>query len=548
MTGFIRLIENALWPFRVVWSYGSRFLRYGKQAQGAPKLSLAAKIAFAFFLALAIFITVVWILVAFDPQSYSHAEIFKIPFVDYPIYYLISILLAVAVYWSIRLATRERPSLYPEIDQCWQPIESWREKQGLGWQEFHRYLVIGADLDVSKAMHAEMKDRKLGPLPAGVNDWMHWFGTNSSVYLHLKKACHINDRLSRLAGKSGAPSIDPSSTLQASVGVPDWSGSVGVDAMTEEVSGYGDSVEGFEDSLEPGASLDPYADDGDLAMDDIDPNEMAAANVTDDSDEEEIGEDGDMPSDRVKYVCQLMRNRTNGEMPFNGVVVVVPYDKFMHRENYKTIANSIKKDLLQIREQMGVEFPVSFLFSSMEKDQGFPKLQNLLGAKRSESGRFGAGCRISEIPTVEKSNLAVQVERACQSFEDWVTNRWGKSSQLSRAAQNKELYKMVIRVRQKFRPKLIYMLEHTMLWGDSETSGDDVDLTLAGCYFASTGEHTAERGFLNGVFLKCDEFAETASWGDSMVQRDRVQSVIATLISLTAIATLIGIGIWMFIG
>lgn len=545
MNGFIRLIENALWPFRVVWSYASSFLRYGKMAQKGPILSLAGKVAFAFFFALAIFITVVWIAGAFDPQSFSHAKITEITWVDYPIYYLIAALLSVAVYWSVRLATRERPSLYPEIDQCWEPIETWREKQGLSWHEFHRYLVIGSDLDVSKAMHADMKDRKIGPLPSGLNDWMHWFGTTASVYLHLKKASHVNDRLNRLAGRSSGPSIDPSSTLQASVGVPDWSGSMGVDAMTEEVGSYGDSMTGFGESADPAQSLDPYADDGDLGLDKIDPQEMAAANVVDDG-EEEIGEDGDTPTDRIRYVCQLMRTRTQGEMPINGVLVAIPFDKFMHRENFKSISTAVKKDLLEIRQQIGIDFPVSIVFSSMEKDQGFPKLQNLLGTKRSETGRFGAGCRISEIPQLERENLSLQVERACASFEDWVTNRWGKSSQLSRAAQNKELYKMVIRVRQQFKPKLNFLLEHALMWGSNESPEDEVDLTLSGCYFASTGEHSAERGFLNGVFLKCDEFAETASWAESMVNRDRIQSLIATIVSLTAVATVIGVGIWMF--
>ncbi|MEL7498859.1 MAG: type VI secretion protein IcmF/TssM N-terminal domain-containing protein [Planctomycetota bacterium] len=543
MNSFIRLIENALWPFRVIWSYASRFLRYGKMAQKGPAMSLAAKIAVAFFLGLATFITVMWIVGAFNERTTFHAKIVGYTFVDYPIYYLIALLLAVAVYFSIRMATREKPSLYPEIDRCWEPIEAWREKNSLAWNEFHRYLVLGADLETAKAMHAEMQDRKIGPLPNGVNEWMHWFGTNASAYLHLKKACHVSDRLERLSGKTSAASIDPTNTLQASVGVPDWSGSVGVDAMTEEV-GYGDSMGDFGDSLDPAQSLDPYADDDDLPMQSIDTQDSESV----DDEEEDFGEEGDTPSDRVKYVCQMIRSRTSGEMPLNGVVVVIPFDKFMHRENFKAITNAVKKDLLEIRNQLDIQFPVSFLFCSMEKDQGFPKLQNLLGAKRSGSGRFGAGCRISEIPFLEKSNLAIQVDRACQSFEDWVTNRWGKSSQLSRAAQNKELYKLVIRVRQQFRPRLIHLLQQSLLWSESEIPDEYVDLSLAGCYFASTGEHSAERGFLNGVFLKCDEFAETASWGERILNHDRFQSAMASLISVTGVVALVGVVVWMFVG
>ena len=549
MNSLIRVIENALWPFRVIWSYSSRFFGYGKKLQKGPTLTLAAKIAFAFFLGLATFITLMWVLGAFNARTTIHGKIFGITWVDYPLYYLIALLLAVAVYWSIRLATREKPSLYPEIDRCWEPIESWREKNSMAWSEFHRYLVLGSDLDTSKAMHAEMPDRKLGPLPTGINEWMHWFGSDGSAYLHLKQTCHISKRLERLGSKGaggGAAAIDPMNTLQASVGVPDWSGSIGMDAMTEEV-GYGESVDDFGGSLDAAQSLDPYADTEDISINPED--ETDATESEEKEDEEEVfGDDDDTPQDRIQYVCQLIKTRTAGEMPINGVVVVVPFDKFMFRENYKSIAASIKKDLLEIRQQLDVQYPVSFLFTSMEKDQGFPKLQNLLGTKRSSSGRFGAGCRISEIPIVERENIATQVENACRSFEDWVTNRWGKTSQLSRAAQNKELYKMVIRVRQEFRPRLKYLLEHAFLWNDAESPEGENDINLSGCYFASTGSSSSERGFLNGVFLKCEEFAKTVGWGEGVLSRDRARSAFASLISVTGVIALVGVVVWMLMG
>lgn len=548
MNSLIRLIENALWPFRVIWSYSSRFIGYGDKLKRGPVLSLAFKIAAAFFLGLAAFITLMWVMGAFNSRTTIHGTIFDITWVDYPIYYLIALLLSVAVYWSIRLATREKPSLYPEIDRCWDPIENWREKNGLSWHEFHRYLVLGADLETSKAMHADMVDRKLGPSPAGINEWMHWFGSDAAAYLHLKQACHLSRRLESLGSKGVASTgggIDPMNTLQASVGVPDWSGSIGVDAVTEEV-GYGESMDDFGGSLDPAQSLDPYADDDDMAIPpDADP---ADADAAAEEDEEGFGDDDDTPMDRIDYLCQLVKARTTGEIPINGILVAVPFDKFMHRENFKVISAAVKKDVLALREKLGVRFPVSLLFTSMEKDQGFPKLQNLLGAKRSSSGRFGAGCRISEIPVVESQNLATQVENACRSFEDWVTNRWGKSSQLSRAAQNKELYKMVIRIRQEFRPRLKYMLEHTLLWTENESPEGEIDINLAGCYFASTGSSSSERGFLNGVFLKCDEFAKTVSWGDGILGRDRAQSAIASLISVSGVFAIVGVVVWMLLG
>lgn len=548
MNSFIRLIENALYPFRVINGYFGRFFR----RIGGPtgKLSLAAKIALAFFICFVLFITIVWVVGAFSDQFYRDNSITGTEWdlLDFPIYYLIALLLSVAVYWGVRLATRERPTLYPEIDQCWEPLEQWREKQNFLWHEFRRYLVLGPTLEVSKAMHAEMKDRKIGALPAGENEWMHWFGTNENVYLHLKKVSNTSERLLRLRDRRGrggiGDAVDPANTLQVSVGVQDWSASIGVDDVTAEVdSSFGATAAGFGGSLDAAHSLDPY-DSGSFTPP---PGDLAPSEQADDDDDGELGEDGDTPRDRLEYLSRLIKQKTEGQIPFHGVVVVIPFDKFIAKENHKTIAAAIKNDLLILREETDVAFPVSFVFCSMEKDQGFPKLQNLLGAQRATTGRFGAGCRKEDIPVIDKTNLETQVQRACRSFEDWVINRWGKSTQLSRAAQNKELFKLVVRIRQRFRPCLEHLLEQTLIWNRSElVEGEQTDLTLTGCYFVSTGEHSADRGFLNGVFLKCEEFAETVSWGEKMLNRDRVYSVFATLLFAASVLVVLGVAIWAF--
>jgi hypothetical protein len=151
------------------------------------------------------------------------------------------------------------------------------------------------------------------------------------------------------------------------------------------------------------------------------------------------------------------------------------------------------------------------------------------------------------VPAVDKNNLEIQAQKACQSFEDWVVNRWAKPSQLARAAQNKELYKMVVRIRQQFKPRLQHLLEEALVWNPSESpNGNATDVSLAGCYFVSTGQHATDRGFLNGVFLKCQEFAETSSWADTILSRDRVFSVISTLLFLGSILALIAVGIFWY--
>jgi type VI protein secretion system component VasK len=311
---------------------------------------------------------------------------------------------------------------------------------------------------------------------------------------------------------------------------------------TAEVGEYGNSIGDFGGSLDAASSLDAY-DTVEMSKSEL--KEVKAGHESEE--DQDFDEDDDSPTERLQYLAKMMQAKTAGEVPFHGVVIAVPFDKFLARENFKTIAAAIKRDLVELREAGEIMFPVSIVFTSMEKDQGFPKLQNLLGSQRATAGRFGAGCRVEDVPVLEKTNLKIQVQKACQSFEDWVINRWAKPSQLARAAQNKELFKLVVRIRQQFKPKLEYLLEEALEWNPSESpDGEGTDLLLAGCYFVSTGQHANDRGFLNGVFLKCQEFAETSSWADSILGRDRVYSVISTLLFLCSILILIGLGIYLY--
>lgn len=539
----IVLIENSLYPFRVLNGYFGRF--FNRILGGrAFSLSLAGRIALAFFVCFSVFITAVMLMQLFGNRIFREFELTPFFVLDFILYYIFALLISILIYWGVRLATREKPSLYPEIDQCWNAFDKWRSKESLDWHDFRRFLVLGPNLAISKAMHAEMKDKKVEAVPGGSNDWMHWFGSSENQYLHLKKVSHTNQRLEKIKSSGrGALSFSPDNTLQASIGVPEWSAEVGIHDATAEVDTYGNSITDFGNSLDAASSLDPY-DSGSFSQPDAGPKE---GKLSEDDFSDVYDDDDDTPAERLHYLSKLMLSRTAGEVPFHGVVVSIPFDKFIERENYKSITAAIKRDLLELREVGEVMFPVAIVFTSMEKDEGFPKLQNLLGSQRARTGRFGAGCQIEDVPTLEGQNLAIQVKRACQSFEDWVINRWAKSSQLARAAQNKELYKLVIRIRQQFRKRLEHLLEQALVWNPAECpNGEDTDLTLAGCYFVSTGENEVERGFLNGVFLKCQEFAETSSWADSALARDRIFSVASTLLFLFSVAIIIGVGIYLY--
>ena len=551
MYAFLRIVEHIIFPFRVLNGWLAKFSRFGGRM---PKLTLAGKVSISFLLCFLLLITLIWVSNLFSSKTHNLPSALKwLPgssgstqtILAFIVYYLGSIVASIGVYWGIRWATLEKPSLYPEIDQCWTAMDQWRQDKGLNWHEFRRFLVLGPDLDISKAMHADMPDRAIGPLPAGVNEWMHWFGNEESVYLHLKKVCKLGATV-QITGGSTKQSIGPighTHTLQASEDIANWSDGGFADSidMSQDAS-FGESMATYGGSLDPNMSLDPYDSQDIPAGDEGKPADKAATTGDPEALADFGNEEGDRPVDRVRYLCDLMLNRTQGELPFHGIAVVIPFEKFNQPRNYKSLTASIKEDLTEIRKQTDLVFPVTFVFCSMEKDAGFPKLQSLLGSKRSSTGRFGAGSQLSDLPSLCKGNLQLQADRVCKTFETWVFDRWKKSSQVSRAAQNRELYKLVTRIRNQFQPKLEYLLEESLATGVSEVGQlAQQDPLFAGCYFVSTGSSKQERGFLTGVFSKSDEFAESTGWGDRVLERDRNYSIAGTLLFAISFLILIGI-------
>ena len=524
---YMRFVENMLYPVRWAKSWLGRLFKFGGKG---PTLSFPGKIALTVFL-LFLMLWGYYLFVHWGGSlQHSPSQWFgfgpSLVF-DFIFTFLLVVLLTVCTYWSVRLATLEQESLYPEIDQCWDAVNGWREERNFEWHDFTRFLVLGTDFATCKNMHVDQADNKDEPLmPVGSEEWIHSFGSKREMYIHLNETCNSSRRISQLRQHKNPHTVEESfATLEADGGFGDSleaDNLGGIYGATEEVGNYG----GGDDY---GGTISP--DDVSDVDHDIGHSRVPGGFEEDTTEQNEAYGDEDYPEDRLQYFCELIRKRVGTEMPFSALMVAIPFDVF-DQDNYQSIADAIRKDLVMIRHKVQINFPVVFAFTSMETDNGFPKLQNLLGKQRAKS-RFGAGCKPQSPPALNPENFDLQVERACGTFETWVFDRWSKNSQLSRAIQNKDLYKMVIRIRQGFKFRLKYLLENSLIWKESELpEGEENDLVLAGCYFVSTGRDPGSRGFLPGLFNKCSEFFQLSGWSESALLRDRIYSTISSILFL----------------
>ena len=543
---FTRMIENMLFPVRWARSWLGRLFKFGGKGLS---FSLAGKVAtttFVLFLLIWVYFLIVnwsntdglW----WSPSQSMFAES-PIWWFDQVFWLIVVMILAVFVYWTVRLAAFEKVSLYPEIDRCWDAVVEWKNKRNFEWSEFNRYLVLGTNYSVAKNMHSDGSDSRKdeGLFPVGTEEWLHSHGSKREMYVHLNKVCNLSCYLENKT----TPSVGADEQMYHGTIVADQPYGESLDVSQEDAGspeGYGATE--VADEAGDFNTIDPNDESSGWNPDAADQGDLPASAPQDD--ETSYFDDDDTPDDRLVYFCEYVRDNSDTELPFNGVLVSIPFDSFTE-DTYREITNQVRKDLIGIRKSAGLNFPVTILFTSMENDSGFPKLQHLLGMERAK-GRFGAGCKVQNTPALTQENFDFQVARSCSTFEKWVFDRWARNSQLARAPQNKALYKMVIRIRQGFKHRLEHLLNHSLLWKDSELpEGEANEMVLTGCYFASTGGSPASRAFLPGLYAKCNEFAKLAGWGNSLLYRDRVFSILASALFLSWVILVLVVILWIFI-
>lgn len=547
MNAIILLIQKALYPFKIIQGWLAKIPGLGGFSL---KLTLAGKIAwtFGFCLTVALLFHCLWF-AWFTKKEPSHSitSTEKLYF-DYPIYILLGLVASALLYWGIRYATLELPSLYPEIDRCWDALDRWRTNEKLEWDEFERYLLLGGNFDVVKAIHACRTTKGFGPLPSAEKEWMHWLGDNSRVFLHCKDTCELSRVLKYCPdlGRNSKRRTYISDTI-----LPD-SMSPGNDSQMPELdSGMPmDTLEpsrGFQiggETLDPFDSgvHEPYEDPPSIHVENSNVNAQSStlSTATD-------GDEDDRPCDRLRYLAELARSRACGSLPFEGILVVIPFNSFLEDKYFKSITDGLKSDLNVIHQSIDTTLPVMIMFSSMENDLGFPKLMTLISDNKVKEGRFGAGgAKPFEIPSMTSETVRQAVERTIKSFESWVYNRWGKASQLSAATQNVDLYKMLIRVRGKFKPHFQHLVHE--VFGQSSLEGDKTPFMFGGSYFAATGKQEIEQGFVAGTLAKCDELSELSGWGKKSLEKDRLYSVLATLFFVLGLGLILATLAYLWLG
>jgi hypothetical protein len=197
-----------------------------------------------------------------------------------------------------------------------------------------------------------------------------------------------------------------------------------------------------------------------------------------------------------------------------------------------------------------LRFPVNLLVGGMEEEKGFFELVRRVGSRISLNNRIGRGAPPG-VPAVPE-NLEVLGRLSCSAIEEIVYDQFKKPGALSTPGHtqgNSQLYVLLCKIRTRVQDQLLSVLQHGL-----GCAGDDGTMQnwpfITGCYFAATGDHSANQAFLKAVLEKLPKDQEELDWtADALRDDARLQGWafalgVVDVLLLVAVGTIVYLKWW----
>ena len=424
------------------------------------------------------------------------------------------------VYYWLKLWLEGDVSRFPDIDAAWQEGLKALQQNGADLTTMPVFLVIGAPDDrLTKSLFKSTGfEWLIRDTPSGLAP-LRWYVTERAIFL----ACIETGRLGKLhrLGRSGdgggrrAPpdaraTIQPSGNVRGTIVA--GGGGVRDTAMVSEAvqdSSIENDMNMLRGTLVPGGAAGGSRPSG--------PSSAAPASGSSVLSRQEA----DLETERLHYVCELLRRARQPVCPLNGILVLLPFDTVHHVMVAKDIPAAMKSDLETIRQATKLRCPITTLVTGMEQESGFGELIRRVGTSKAKANRFGKGFDVWNAPTAE--NIDAFSSHACGAFEDWVYNLFRERDGLTKSG-NAKLYMLLCKIRSEVRARLRSILLHGLSFDPTEKDDEDRLLLFNGCYFAATGDTDDRQAFVRNVFEKMLDMEEELEWTpDAWREEDRYQ-------------------------
>jgi hypothetical protein len=487
-------------------------------------LSLPARAAVLVFLVLLIctlgaVAAILWTKEAADIRNYFYNATF-------PVVVGLVFIIPIVVYYWLKLWLEGDVSRFPDIDAAWKEGMAALAENGFDLASFPVFLVIGApDERLTKSVFkATAFDFVVRDVPAGLAP-LRFYADDKAIYV----ACIDTGRLGKLqhmarAGGGAKPQGgDVRGTMEPSGGVRGTmiagGGDVRGTALATSSVG-GDGGGDYESQMIRGTLVPGGGGGGGSARGGGSsgaPSGQGSSLLS--------RRESDLETERLHYICELIRRARRPVCPINGVLVLLPLDVVQQVIVAKDIPATIKSDLDTIRHATQLRCPVTIMVTGMEQEGGFGELVRRVGTSKAKANRFGKGFDVWNPPTEE--NIDAFSSHACGAFEDWVYNLFRERDGLTKPG-NAKLYMLLCKIRSEVRARLRGILLHGISI-DATNKEAELPPLFNGCYFAATGESEDRQAFVRNVFEKMIDQEEELEWIPEAWREDSRHHALAQL-------------------
>jgi hypothetical protein len=454
---------------------------------------------------------------------------------------LLVIVIPVTVYYWLKMWLEGDVSRFPDLDDAWKAGVAALESKGIDISTTPLFLVVGAPGEKSARtlFQASTLDLIIHEVPPGKAP-LQWYSDGHGIYL----VCHDASCLSKLhqhaaaMGGVGVQSdprmVERETTAQAGIRGTMVAGGGSIrstSTVSTQDSGPPASPAALRGTLVAGAGI------GESVRPDSGGDAPSSGSML-------TRRELDEQTERLSYVCHLIRQARQPVCPLNGILTVLPFSIMQNVMAAREMPTAAKLDLETIRDHTRLRCPVTVLVVGMEHETGFSELVRRVGASRAKANRFGKGYDVWNAPTGE--NIDALSAHACGAFEDWVYNLFREKDGLNKPG-NAKLYALLCKIRGNLRARLRGILLNGFSFDPSDKQASNNTLLFGGCYFAATGETEDRQAFVKSVFDKMVDLQEELEWtDDALMEDDRFHGLARLGMAYSGVMILVLVGMIVF--
>jgi hypothetical protein len=519
------------------------------------RMSLPVRVAVFTFLFLLTVTTAVFYFTMSDEQAAHWTSWFQ-PMSDAIGIGVLLLVIPLVCFWIVRLWMDGDSTRFPDVDDAWRAGVKALRKHGYALTDMPLFLVIGPrdEKQARTLMQASRQEFFINGIPEGPAA-LHWYAsrdTDGTVAAYV--VCPGTSRVAALSRCGAHPGNTPDTagkdifaqSLDASQGTSLGALARGAFAGPGGIGqGQGQAGAGLDDSVDDsplatpnyggtmdalGGAVSPTGSPGSLTR-------PRASVVRLNSTQE------DDATERLAYLCRLLRTGRQPYCPLNGILSCLPFELIVHSDDQaEQLQKSLRGDTETLTQHLPIRCPVLCVVSGMEAYTGFRELVRRVGRERATENRFGRGFDIWSRPVPDQ--LAALAQHACGQFEDWVYTLFREDRELKHHG-NPKLYSLLCLIRSHVTERL----RRVLVEGFARENQAERALLFGGCYFVATGEKDDQQVFVPSVFARQMELLNELDWQSEVRQREnRFQSLRDVLLLMNAMLLIaIGAIVWFHI-